>query len=148
MRSSNRRIRDALQQFPELSFRRPNDPEGDTGPFLIFSLPDRERTRALVHELWQEGFKSAFRLDDYGLHIYYNITSLVQKVPLSPAGNPWSLKENSQSCYDYSKGSCPRSDDLFERSAIIPVPSRLSKTQEEEMTQRIRRAVLRTFSGG
>jgi hypothetical protein len=43
---------------------------------------------------------------------------------------------------EYGKGTCPTSDDLFERSVIITIPSRLTAGQEQEMTQIIRNAVV------
>jgi 8-amino-3,8-dideoxy-alpha-D-manno-octulosonate transaminase len=87
------------------------------------------------------GLKNLWRVTDYGLHVYYNIPSLVRKVPLSPAGNPWSLAANKESCYDYAKGACPISDDLFERSVVITIPSRLTEDHEKSMAEIIRSAV-------
>ena len=80
-------------------------------------------------------------LEDYGLHICSNIASLVEKRPLSPAGNSWQLSENSESIYSYGKGACPTSDDLFGRSIVVPVPSRLTIDQENELAGALRTAL-------
>ena len=130
-----------LEGTPGLTFRRLNDPSGDTGAFLIFTLEDAARAKRAVRRLRAAGLDSATRLADYGLHIYFNIPQLTGKVPLSPAGNPWSLPENGQSVYDYRKGTCPFSDDLFDRAILLPIPSRLSQTQEAEAAKLIREAV-------
>ena len=78
---------------------------------------------------------------EYGLHIYYNIQQLVGKVPLSSAGNPWKLPQNQHSVYDYRKGACPRSDALFARSILLPIPSRLTPALEKGAAAIIRKAV-------
>ena len=124
-----------------LSFRRLNDPDGDTGPFLIIVLEDEARAISAEKKLKEGGLHNVFRIADYSLHIYYNIPALVGKVPLSPAGNPWELSENAESVYEYSKGTCPSSDDLFARSVLIPIPSRLTEEQEEAAVEVIKAAV-------
>jgi dTDP-4-amino-4,6-dideoxygalactose transaminase len=141
MRTSNARIRAALDGIPGLTFRRLNDADGDTGPFLILIFQDEDRARTVVQRLKRHGLAGACRLADYGLHVYHNIPALVDKVPLSPAGNPWSLAENARSVYEYDKGTCPRSDSLFARSVIVPIPSRLTAEQEAAGADAIRAAV-------
>ena len=141
MRASNNRIKALLRGTPGLEFRRLNDAEGDTGTFLILALSDENKVLAAVAKMKEFGLHNVFRIADYGLHIYYNIPSLVGKAPLSPAGNPWSLAENSQSAYSYDKGTCPRSDALFARSILLPIPSRLTAEQEESAVAAIRTAV-------
>lgn len=141
MRASHRRISELLAGIPGLALRRLHDAEGDTGPFLIMHLDSPEKAIAAVARMKQCGLRTAVRLAEYGLHIYYNIPSLVNKVPLSPAGNPWSLAENAASVYDYAKGTCPASDALFDRSILLPIPSRLSQEQEKAAAGIIRSAV-------
>jgi len=143
MRGSNQRIQAALEGIAGLGFRRLNDPNGDTGPFLVLILPDEATVLRTVADLTSAGLGSLWRTADYGMHVYYNIPQLVEKTPLSPAGNPWSLPQNAQSVYDYGKGACPVSDDLFARSIIVTIPSRLSQEQESEMARSIQAAVER-----
>jgi dTDP-4-amino-4,6-dideoxygalactose transaminase len=141
MRASKRRIKTMLSGTPGITFRRLNDAAGDTGPFLVFSLESSEKAQAVVKHMQDDGLTSAVRLADYGVHIYYNVPQLVGKVPLSPAGNPWNLPDNAQSVYDYGKGACPRSDDLFARSILLPIPSRLTQAQEEAAATIIKAAM-------
>jgi dTDP-4-amino-4,6-dideoxygalactose transaminase len=131
MRDSKRRIKSFLQGTPGLSFRRLNDEAGDCGPFLIMLLENGRKAKQAVKRMQADGLDTAVRIAEYGLHIYYNVPQLVRKVPLSPAGNPWTLPQNQASVHDYAKGACPRSDALFERSILLPIPSRLSKAQEK-----------------
>jgi len=75
------------------------------------------------------------------MHIYSNIPQLGNKVPLSAAGNPWNLPENRAFQRDYRKGACPRSDALFARSILLPIPSRLVPEQEDAAAAIIKTAV-------
>lgn len=138
MRASHRRMSLALKDTPGLKLRVLNDPEGDTGGFLIMILENEKTAKMLLSRLMESGFGNAFRISEYGLHIYSNIVALVNKTPLSLAGNPWSSPENRNSVYDYCKGSCPQSDDLFERSVLLPVPSCLTLEQEQVAVSLIR----------
>lgn len=141
MLASKRRIKARLEDLPGLTFRRLNDPEGDSGPFLIFRLDNPQRAKQVVQRIQKDGLRTAVRLAEYGMHIYSNIPQLTNKVPLSPAGNPWSLPQNQESVYSYAKGACPRSDELFERAVLLPIPSRLTRQQEEQAAQILRAAL-------
>jgi 8-amino-3,8-dideoxy-alpha-D-manno-octulosonate transaminase len=140
MRASKQRIKKALGDIPGVSFRRLTDPEGDTGPFLILRFENEADARRATGSL-EKNVRNVWRLCEYGLHIYHNIGALVKKVPLSPAGNPWSLPQNADSVRDYRKGACPKSDELFARSVLITIPSRLTRAQEKEMVGAIRASI-------
>jgi dTDP-4-amino-4,6-dideoxygalactose transaminase len=141
MKASKQRIKQTLSGSESVSFRKLNDLEGDTGPFLILTFDNESRAVGVVQRLADSGVENVFHLSAYGLHIYHNIRSLVEKVPLSPAGNPWSLAQNTGSALEYGKGTCRRSDDLFDRSVIVTIPSRLTPDQERQLAQAIRNAV-------
>jgi dTDP-4-amino-4,6-dideoxygalactose transaminase len=141
MRASKQRIKESLGDIPGVAFRRLTDPKGDTGPFLILRLQDETRARRATANL-KKTVRNVWRLCEYGLHIYHNIGALVKKVPLSPAGNPWSLPQNVDGVRDYGKGACPVSDEMFARSILITVPSRLTRAQEKEMAEAIRAALI------
>jgi 8-amino-3,8-dideoxy-alpha-D-manno-octulosonate transaminase len=130
MRGSKSRIKALLAGTPGLGFRRLNDEAGDAGPFLILVLENEARAMRVADRMQAAGLATAARVADYGMHIYYNVPQLVAKVPLSAAGNPWSLSQNKHSRYQYRKGTCPQSDDLFARSIVLPIPSRLTRAQE------------------
>ena len=141
MRSSKERIKSILGTPPGVSFRRLNDPAGDTGPFLILRSDNAAHARRIADNLAARGIKNSFLLSEYGLHIYHNIRALVHKTPLSAAGNPWSLPQNAESVYRYERGACPQSDALFEHSVIITIPSRLTDAQERQMAEAIIRSI-------
>jgi 8-amino-3,8-dideoxy-alpha-D-manno-octulosonate transaminase len=141
MRASRQRIEELLAGVPGLAFRRQNDPAGDTACFLILILDSAEAAGRATERLLAAGMHNVKHVADYGMHVYSNIPSLVNKVPLSPAGDPWSLAENRACRAEYAKGTCPRSDELFARSVLIPIPSRLTRAQERAAAGAIRQAV-------
>ena len=141
MRASKQRHQGSLAGTPGLAFRRLNDEAGDAGPFLVLEFANEAQAQRVAERMQAAGLASAVRLADYGLHIYYNVQQLAGKVPLSPAGNPWNLPQNMQSVCNYRKGACPRSDNLFARSVLLPIPSRLTPRQEVAAAEIIRSAL-------
>lgn len=141
MRGSNARIRKMLANVPGVSLRRLNDEQGDTGPFIILTFASAELAKRACAGIRGAGYGNICRLADFGLHIYSNIAALVNKAPLSPAGNPWSLLANAASRYEYARGACPRSDDLFDRSVLVTIPSRLDRRQEKLLAEIVLRGI-------
>ena len=109
--------------------------------YLAAKITERTRLIATVHMAGAPCDMDAIMAVANEHDIYHNIRSLAEKVPLSPAGNPWSLPQNAESIFEYAKGACPTRDDLFDRSVIITIPSRLTAEQEREMAQAVRNAV-------
>ena len=149
MRSSKNRIRQALENLPGIKLRRIIDPAGDTGAFLITTYENatiaqkvNEALRAEGIVTYPQGF-SNIRMTDWGLHLYYNIVSLVSRRGIDPRAFPWSLAENASSELRYEKGTCPVADDLFERSIIMSVPSCLSSKDEDDIIHAFKKVVHR-----
>ena len=151
MRGSKYRIRKALEQLPGVKLRRIVDPKGDTGCFLITTYRDPETARRVNQALRAEGIVTSPQgvsdvvMTDWGLHLYFNIVSLVEKASLDERGFPWKLEENRGLERDYRKGACPAADGLFERSILIAVPSCLTRKDENDIVrafQKVTRAVL------
>ena len=142
MRASKRRIKELIGEVPGLGYRRLNDPEGDTAPFMILLLDTAQRAVRMADVLREAGMHNISVVAQAGQHIYYNIPPLVGKLPVSSAGNPWSLRANQGLGHSYEKGACPVSDELFERSILIPIPSRLTPEQEEWAAATIRAAAV------
>ena len=80
MRASKSRIKALLAGTPGLAFRRLNDEAGDAGPFLILVSKNEAKARTWFADAGRR-LDTAVRLADYGLHIYYNVPQLVEKVP-------------------------------------------------------------------
>jgi 8-amino-3,8-dideoxy-alpha-D-manno-octulosonate transaminase len=139
MRTSKYRIREALQQYPAVQLRKIQDPAGDTGCFLITTYRTPEMSRQINEALRAEGIVTSPQgvsnivMTGWGLHLYYNIVSLVRKTSIDRAGFPWNLAENAGLVRDYSKGACPSADSFFERSVLIPIPSCLTRQDEDDI---------------
>jgi len=72
-------------------------------------------------------------MEDWGLHIYYNVASLVNKRGLS-AVSPWQMAENRDSAdISYAKGTCPHLDDLISRTVICCIASILTDADIEDI---------------
>jgi dTDP-4-amino-4,6-dideoxygalactose transaminase len=139
MRHSKYRIRKALEKFPRVQLRKIQDQAGDTGCFLITTYPDRESAENVNRALRAEGIVTSPQgvsnvlMTDWGLHLYYNNLSLMNKTSVDAGGSPWKLAENAGSERNYNKGSCPVADRLFERSILLPIPSCLKKNDEDDI---------------
>jgi hypothetical protein len=84
-------------------------------------------------------------MTEWGLHLYYNITSLVEQRSVDGSGFPWRLAENDAFSQKYAKGTCPFADSLFERSIIMSVPSCLARQDEDDIVRAFKK-VLTHFS--
>ena len=84
-------------------------------------------------------------MTEWGLHLYYNIVSLVNKTSVAP-GFPWDLAENRGLVPEYGKGTCPVADGLFERSILIPIPSCLATSDEDEIIQAFEKVLSKEFA--
>lgn len=139
MRRSKKRIRQALQTLPGVQLRRILDPEGETASFLICTFRDATTAKSVSETLRAEGIATSPQgvtnivMTDWGLHLYYNILSLVYRTSNDRSGFPWNLAENKHSVSRYEKGTCPQADDLFERSLLLAIPSCLSPDDESDI---------------
>lgn len=139
MRHSKYRIRKALERYPEIQLRKIIDPDGDTGCFLLTTFSSSATAKRIQRALKAEGigtFEQGINnivMTEWGLHLYYNNPSLVNKTGISSKYSAWSLTENKNSQTDYHKGTCPYADSLFERSILIAIPSSLTEEDEQDI---------------
>jgi 8-amino-3,8-dideoxy-alpha-D-manno-octulosonate transaminase len=152
MHRSKYRIRHELEGYPQLRLRRIVDPDGDTGCFLIVTFEDAATATRVNQALRAEGIVTSSQginnvlMTDWGLHIYFNIVSLVNKTSIDKSGFPWKLVENQGSNPSYTKGTCPVADSLFERSTLLAVPSCLTEKDEEEIIHAFRKVLSHVFA--
>jgi 8-amino-3,8-dideoxy-alpha-D-manno-octulosonate transaminase len=147
MRDSKRRIRRALEGLPNVRLRRIVDPEGETGSFLITTFVDTKTANTVSIALREEGIATFpqgvtnILMHDWGLHIYYNIASLVNRTSVDKFGFPWNLTENKNSVLQYERGTCPYADSLFERSILLAIPSCLSDQDERDIIRAFEKVI-------
>lgn len=139
MHASKYRLREALKRFPQITLRKIVDEAGDTGCFLLTTFPTARVAQEVNRALRAEGIVTSAQgvndivMTEWGLHIYFNIPSLVHKTGIDRANSPWSLAENRESRTEYGKGTCPYADSLFERSCLLAIPSCLTRRDEDDI---------------
>ena len=111
MRARNQQFTPVLSQIPGAKPRRFIDPEGDSGPFVLMTYPSAEIAQQMVDMTRAAGVKPGpngignVRMTDWGMHIYYNNVSLIEKHGVNSAGRPWSDPLNQWAKdIDYHKG--------------------------------------------
>lgn len=154
MRRRKYALREKLAAIKGLGFRRVIDPEGDTGPFLIMNWKDRDTCLRVVKKTREAGVQTGalgvnnIPMTEWGLHIYYNNSSLVQKRSLSPAGRPWTDPLNSFAAkYEYGKGALPVLDALLDRSSLLAIPPVLTDQAIERIGAVFQQAALEADRG-
>jgi dTDP-4-amino-4,6-dideoxygalactose transaminase len=145
MRVSKHRIKECLSDLKGITWRRVDDPKGDGGAFLIARFESEENAISFSRYARKLMLPCTY-LPEYGLHVYYNIQALVQKSSNCPDGFPWSHPANRECQPDYVKGTLPQTDRLLERSILLPVPSCLTKEQEDQYASAFREAYEAVFN--
>ena len=141
-RAHKKIIKDALSQIPGIRFREIPDPEGDTGTFLSFFLPDESLARAAATSLADAGVDSCFYWYDNNWHYIRQWDHF--KALKSPAGLPITLIKERP---DYGKMQSPKSDDIMKKAISMLI--KLSWTADE-LSRRVEKITdviknLRTF---
>ena len=114
--------------MPGVKLRRLVDPAGDASCFLLTTFADHEAALSARDALAAEGIGtypqgiSNVLLKDFGLHVYYNISSLVRRSSVERGGFPWTHPANHGLGGSYERGTCRVADDLFERTLIFRFP--------------------------
>jgi 8-amino-3,8-dideoxy-alpha-D-manno-octulosonate transaminase len=143
MRSAKHKIIAGISDIENLSLRLVSDPDGDAGSFLMLTFETREKSLSFVRGLRASGIVAAkdgmypIHMDDWGLHLYFNVPSLVNKCGISVT-TPWHLSENVASIVEYNKGACPNLDSLADRTAIICISPVLTENDIDDIIKGIR----------
>ncbi|MEA3415588.1 MAG: DegT/DnrJ/EryC1/StrS family aminotransferase [Thermodesulfobacteriota bacterium] len=132
-RAHKKVIKDAMLRFPEISFRRIPDVQGDTATFLSFFLPDELKARKIAGKLAYAGVDGCFYWYDNNWH-YIRQWDHLKKLK-SAAKLPIALLENRP---DYENIDLPQSDQIMSRTISMLI--KLSWT-EDEIKQRIEKIV-------
>lgn len=133
MRTFKHELVAILEPYAGLRTREVADPSGESGGFLKITFDDRELSHTFKEKLIANGIKVAdkgfypIHMEEWGLHIYYNIPSLVEKRPSMGERSVWELEENSFARdYTYGIGTLPRLDSIVERTVLFCIASNLN----------------------
>ncbi len=142
MRERNHYLYKGLDGVAGLRPRRVIDPTGDSGVFVLLIWPDAETCARMVAATREAGVRPGpdglnnITLQEWGLHLYYNNTSLVNKRGVNSSGFPWSAPANAFATgYAYDKGSLPATDALFARSSLLGIPPVMRRETCDQIIQ-------------
>jgi len=117
-------LKDALAQFPDITFRKLPDEQGDTATFLSFFMPDEALARKVTKDLAAAGVDGCFYWYANNWHYIRQWDHL--KSLRAAARLPIELIENRP---DYSRIHLPKSDSILSRAVSMLI--KLSWTPEE-----------------
>ncbi len=139
MRRNKKRIKDQISDLP-ITFRRMNDPEGDTAIALIFFLPDSGITARFSEALQAEGVDAAC-IFDKGIpdwHVYAHWKHIIEKVTATPEGCPYACPFYGKQV-EYSPDMCPNTLGYLSRSVQIDIPPQMTVEDCDMIAKGIRK---------
>ncbi|HQH53797.1 MAG TPA: DegT/DnrJ/EryC1/StrS family aminotransferase [Candidatus Hydrogenedentes bacterium] len=144
-RRAKKRIKDAIEPLPGLSFRRLADPEGDTGICLVMFLPDADTTRKVLEALKAEGVTAGGIYDTTvrDWHVYTYWEHILGQKSVAPDNLPWSGVP-SEALPEYSATMCPRTNDLLARAILLDINCHFSNSDCDAIAAGINK-VMRAF---
>ena len=88
----------------------------------------------------KEGGLNPVHMTGWGLHIYFNVASLVNKKSICGHHAVWELEENEWAKgYEYHKGTLPVLDSYVERTVLFCVPSSIPEEQKTFILEAFRK---------
>ena len=138
MRTFKNELKEILAQYEGITTRRVADPEGDSGGFLKIIFETREQAYEFKDALLSNGItvdQGGFypiHMEEWGLHIYFNLPNLVNKRVGMGDKSLWELEENSfAKDYQYGKGLLPNLDSYVERTVLFCIASNLTDEHKD-----------------
>jgi len=138
MRDFKHELVEIINQYKGLRPRKIADPAGESGGFLKMTFENRDTSYRFKELLLKNGIHVAdkgfypIHMEEWGLHIYYNLPSLVEKRPSMGSMSVWELSENSFARdYTYGKGTLPYLDSLIEKTVLFCIASNLNDEHKE-----------------
>ncbi|WP_319380680.1 DegT/DnrJ/EryC1/StrS family aminotransferase [Thiomicrorhabdus sp.] len=128
-RRNKKALKDALAQYPEVSFREIPDEAGDNAGFLSFFLPDEARAKEVVAALGDAGVPAVFYWYGNNWHYLKNWTHI--HLMKGPAKLPIELISDRP---DYTQIKTPKSDAIMSRTVSMLIQLAWS---EEDIQARI-----------
>jgi 8-amino-3,8-dideoxy-alpha-D-manno-octulosonate transaminase len=133
MRTFKHELTGIISHYKGLRSREVADPSGESGGFLKITFDDQTLSHTFKDKLIENGIRVAekgfypIHMEEWGLHIYYNLPALVHKRPSMGDRSVWELHENSfAKDYTYDKGTLPYLDALIERTVLFCIASNLN----------------------
>jgi dTDP-4-amino-4,6-dideoxygalactose transaminase len=121
-RRAKKQIKEAIEKFPGLRFRRLTDEAGDTGICLILFLSDADTTRRALECMQAEGVPAGGIYDSKirDWHVFSYWDHILEKKTVASDGLPWSAVPENE-LPKYARDMCPRTLDLLSRAIIVDI---------------------------
>lgn len=128
-RLAKKRIKDAIEKYPGLSFRKLADEAGDTGICLVLFLPDTAITQKSLAAMKAEGVPCGGIYDSKvrDWHTYNYWEHILQYKSVSSDKLPWSGVPAGE-LPKYTKDMCPKSLELLSKAILIDIDYNFSET--------------------
>lgn len=138
MKNYSRQIKAALEAIPGVQLRRPNDPEGDIGICVMFTVKDREKALAVSQALQAEGIRAGTMgsKDVPDWHIFTHWNHILNRQGNNDSGFPFTLSDRT-----YSRDMCPRSMELLRRVVHMDVSPLLSQQDVDETIEGLQKVL-------
>jgi 8-amino-3,8-dideoxy-alpha-D-manno-octulosonate transaminase len=129
-----------VAQRKGVTFRKLNDPDGDTGIALVFFAPDIAAARQINTGLSAEGAHPWLlyspKVVDY--HVYPHWSPIMEQRTWTSLGGPW---VNHPRKVTYTQDMCPRTLDLLGRAVHLDVSPELSSENLEELADALNKVL-------
>jgi len=121
-RRAKKLIKEAIEEFKHLHFRRITDTAGDTAICLVMFMPDVETARKSLKAMQAEGVPAGGIYDSTirDWHIYRYWEHILDKKAVAADGLPWSAVPEDE-LPKYSQDTCPRAIDLLSRAIMVDI---------------------------
>ena len=121
-RRAKKLIKERIEPFPGVSFRRLTDEAGDTAICLIMFLPNSEVTKKAIEAMHAEGVPAGGVYDSKvrDWHIFTYWEHILDKKCVANDGLPWKAVPANE-LPKYARDMCPRTLDLLGRSIHIEI---------------------------
>jgi len=146
-RKAKTQIKDAVEPFPGVSYRRLADQAGDTASNLVMFLPDVHSTRNCLEAMTAEGVPAG-GVYDSGIrdwHVYRYWEHILDRKSVARDGLPWSAVPEEK-LPRYSVDMCPKALDLLSRAIMVEINCNYSDRDCEAIAGGINK-VLRVMPG-
>ncbi len=133
MRARKAAVKQAIGRIDGLTYRRLNDPDGDTAICLIFYVPSAPLAEKFVKALQAEGVVAShpYHPDIPDWHVFAHWQHLFAKATPTSEGCPFTCPYYKGSLPEYSADMCPRSAELLARAVHIDLPPQLDEQDAE-----------------
>ena len=124
-RENKARIKEALLNIDQITFRNIPDPAGDTATFLIFFLPTADKAKKFNKVMAAEGFGAVYWYEN-DWHYYERWEHLLEGKSFINSGYPFKNPSGETRC-KYDKSSLPKTAGLLSRALTISININMEK---------------------